>query len=117
MTRDDASIFDMLIAARRVVETVRDISFDEFAGDWKTQSVVIHQLTVLGEAAKRLSSEFRDRHKNIPWRAIAGHRDILIHRYNGVDLNQVWLIATRELPKLLEFLESVAPGEEEDNNP
>jgi len=44
---------------------------------------------------------------------MAGHRDILIHRYNEVDLQAVWLIATRELPPLIRFLESIAPQEEE----
>jgi uncharacterized protein with HEPN domain len=61
---------------------------------------------VLGEAAKRLSKEFREKHSHIPWQAIAGHRDILIHQYDAVDLTEVWLIAKEKIPELVEFLES-----------
>jgi uncharacterized protein with HEPN domain len=110
MSRDEAYLLDMLIAARRAHEVVQDITYDQFKADWKQSSAVIHQLTILGEAVKRLSSEFREQHQEFPWKAIAGQRDILIHQYNEVDLHQVWIIATKELPPLIEFLETAAPS-------
>ena len=111
MAGDDAHILDMLLACRRVAEAVSGRSLESFLCDWKLQSVVQHQLIILGEAAKRLSWEFRDAHKDVPWAAIAGQRDILIHRYHGVDLDEVWIVATKKLPALIRFLEGIAKAQ------
>jgi uncharacterized protein with HEPN domain len=61
-----------------------------FLSDDKTQSAIVHQLLVLGEAAKRLSEAFRVQHARVPWRMIAGVRDKLMHEYDDVDLEEVW---------------------------
>ena len=54
------------------------------------QDALIRCLEVIGEATKRLSQDFRDRHPEVPWRAMAGMRDLLIHAYDRVDLEEVW---------------------------
>jgi uncharacterized protein with HEPN domain len=61
---------------------------------------VIRQLEITGEASKRLSLDLRSQHHEIPWRRIAGLRDVLIHGYMGVDLAAVWEITQKELPVL-----------------
>jgi len=111
MAGDDAHILDMVLACRRVAEAIKGRSLESFLCDWKLQSVVQHQLIILGEATKRLSWEFRDRHPQTPWAAIAGQRDILIHRYHGVDLDEVWVVATEKLPPLLCFLEGITKAD------
>ena len=63
---------------------------DQFMVDNKTQSSVLYQITIIGEAARRLSGEFRDRHSDIPWHLITGMRNKLIHEYDDVDLHEVW---------------------------
>jgi uncharacterized protein with HEPN domain len=55
------------------------------------QDAVIRCLEILGEATKRLSPEFRRLHPDLPWRAMAGMRDVLIHAYDQVDLEEVWM--------------------------
>jgi uncharacterized protein with HEPN domain len=112
MCRDDAYVLDMLVAGRRAVEVVAGRTKEEFLADWKLQSAVQYQLMVLGEAVKRLSNEFRQRHPQIPWTAIAGHRDILIHQYDAVDAQEVWKIVTVNLPPLVGFLESIVSRKE-----
>ena len=113
MGRDSAILLDLSLAARRAVAGMDDFSMEAFTEDWKAQSIVLHQLLILGEAAKRLSPEFRDAHPKIPWRKIAGLRDVLIHCYDTVDIETVWEIVKRDLPPLITFLETVAPRDNE----
>lgn len=64
------------------------------------QDAVIRNLEIMGEATKRLSSELRSKYNEVPWRQIAGLRDVLIHDYLKVDLQEVWIIVKDELPVL-----------------
>lgn len=109
MSRDDAALLDMLAAARLVVEFRGGDDKRSFLDDPKTQSAVLHQLLVLGEAAKRVSEAWRARHPEIPWRAITGMRDRLIHEYAAVDLGEVWKTARTDVPQLLALLGPLAP--------
>jgi uncharacterized protein with HEPN domain len=108
MSRDDATILDMLKAARLARDFVGGLSEQEFQNDLKTQSAALHQLLVLGEAAKRLSDDVRSRHSGMMWKEIAGMRDVLIHHYDIVDLKEVWRTIQNDVPTLIAFLEPLA---------
>lgn len=113
MSRDSGTLLDIARATRLVIEFITGMDRDAFLHDKKTQSAVLHQLLVLGEAAKRLSMEFRAGHPEIPWLLIAGMRDKLIHEYDEVDLEEVWKTARRDIPDLLRFVEPLLPEEED----
>lgn len=110
-TRDDATLLDVARAARLIREFKAGIDKLAFLEDAKTQSAILHQLLVIGEAVKRLSAEFRTKHSDIPWPLIAGMRDNLIHGYDAVDLDEVWKTATTDVPALLESLAPLLPEE------
>ena len=113
MTRDDASVLDMVGAVRKVVAWTHGLDKAGFLADERTQSAVQHQPTICGEAVKRLSPAFRAQHAEVPWRQIAGLRDVLIHRYDAVDLDLLWQAVSVEIPQLLPVLERLAPHEEQ----
>lgn len=92
---------DILDAARLVQAFVRDVTEEDFVTDVMRQSAVVRQLEIIGEATKRLSHEFRNSHTEIPWKRMAGMRDVLIHAYQRVDVEEVWLTATSFVPELV----------------
>ncbi len=81
-----------------------------FEADFKTQSAVLYQIAILGEAVKRLSPEFRSQHPAIDWRAIAGMRDKLVHDYDKVDARRVWLTIQTSIPQLLSSIAPLLPS-------
>ena len=109
MPRDEAHLLDILKAARLAIEFKGPADKAEFLGDAKSQSAVLHQLLIIGEAVKRISPEFRAAHPEVPWKLIAGTRDKLIHFYEGVDLDEVWKMVSSDLPQLIRWIEPLAP--------
>ena len=63
------------------------------------QDAVIRNCEIIGEAAKRVSDEMKQALWEVPWRQLAGFRDVLIHNYPGVDVGEVWNIIVRDLPE------------------
>ena len=76
------------------------------------QDAVIRNFEIIGEAAKQLSPKLKQAHPNVPWRSVAGFRDVLIHQYTGVDLDEVWNIVEHALPDLRRQIDAIltAPG-------
>ncbi|MEO0019057.1 MAG: DUF86 domain-containing protein [candidate division WOR-3 bacterium] len=72
----------------------------EFDRSELIQTWVVHHLQIIGEAAAKLSSAFRNEHPEIPWTAIIAMRNILIHDYFGIDTEEVWATVERDLPDL-----------------
>ena len=107
--RDPAILLDLYIAATRVRQFVAGVDNAAFQRDLKTQSAVLHQLLVIGEATKRLSRDFRASHPGIPWTQMSGMRDHLIHGCDDVDLSEVWSTATIDIPKLIAEIEPLVP--------
>jgi uncharacterized protein with HEPN domain len=107
MSRDKAVIADITHASRLALEFCANYSKSEFFDDQKTQSAVLHQLLIIGEAVKNLSVEFKTTQQQIPWKLIAGMRDKMIHEYNDVDLDEVWSTIKRDIPHLIEQLHNI----------
>ena len=103
------TLVQILRAANLAREFVADVDHDRFLADVKTQAAVLHEITIIGEATKRLSDQLRTANPEIPWQMIAGMRDRLIHHYDNLDLEEVWRTATTDIPTLIDELERLTP--------
>jgi len=101
----------MLDAARKALEFTRNCDRADLDRDEKLALSVVRLLEILGEAAKTVSEQCRERHPEIPWRQIGAARNRLIHGYFDVDLDVVWNIVSADLPVLLARLERILSGE------
>lgn len=110
---DIAAVVDIVTAARECRRFVKGMDLEGFREDSKTSSAVILQLLIIGEASKRLSSDFRAARPDVPWSEMIRMRDRLIHHYRRTDLGQVWVTVQRDLPELLNALQPLAsePGD------
>jgi uncharacterized protein with HEPN domain len=99
-------LIHILECIERIEEYTRD-GREAFMGDGKSQDAVIRNFEIMGEAAKRLSEQTRQHAPNIPWRRIAGFRDILIHEYERIDVNEVWQIIERDIPHFKQSIRKI----------
>jgi uncharacterized protein with HEPN domain len=102
---DTAFLWDMREQALRLAELFRGVDRASFLTDENLRLVAERRLEIIGEAASRVSPEFRSAHPEIPWRQIVGQRNILIHDYGQIIAERVWESASRDAPELLRVLD------------
>jgi uncharacterized protein with HEPN domain len=83
------------------------ITKEQFEDSELLQGFVERKLEIIGEATKRISDDFKKNYPNIPWKEMAGMRDILIHQYTEVDEDIVWKTITQKIPPLKEHIEAI----------
>ena len=105
--KDDRLYLTSILESIRNIQEYTQSGRDEFMQSRMQRDAVVRNFETIGEAAKQVSGDRRKAHTEIPWRKIAGFRDVLIHDYLGVDVNEVWNITERELPDLKARVESI----------
>jgi uncharacterized protein with HEPN domain len=105
MQRDQQSLLDIVDSITLIFEYVTD--WNDFVQSIKAQDAVMRRLTIIGEATKRLSMEFRASHPHVPWRDMAGLRDVVVHEYDEIDLARLKPVIEIELPKVLQDLQGL----------
>lgn len=100
MRPDETFLTDIVDAADAISGFLSGVSRDAFLGDDLLRSAILHKLTVIGEAAGRLSAQLKAAHPQIPWRDVAAFRNVVVHAYFNVDWGIVWDTAVEEVPAL-----------------
>jgi uncharacterized protein with HEPN domain len=110
--RDPVYLWDMLKAARGIVSSLAELTFAHYAGDENLRLATERRIEIIGEAARRLSTELKAANPQIPWRLIVDQRNVLIHAYDEVEDERIWRLAAQDVPQLIEQLEDLLPTEE-----
>ena len=102
-----AFIDDILGSIEQIKIYVTDVTEREFENDLEKQDAVIRRIEIIGEAVKNIPDNIRKSYPNVPWRQLAGMRDVVIHEYFGITLSIVWKTANADLPRLKEEFERI----------
>ncbi len=98
---------DILESAELIESYVSSISEGEFYQTLEKQDAILHRLQIIGEAAKHVPATYRERWKQVPWKDIAGIRDIIVHEYFGITLTMIWKTAIEDIPHLKQQIQSI----------
>lgn len=93
-------IKDILQNIRYIESFIKNMSYEEFVSDRKTSYAVVRCIEIIGEAAKNIPDDIREKYPDIPWKKMAGMRDKISHFYFGIDMKKVWLTVERDIPRI-----------------
>ena len=105
-------IEDILNSIKNIEDFTKGLDRKKFSEDLLRQSAVVRQLEIIGEAVKNLPISFREKYPSVSWKDIAGFRDILSHAYFGVNIDRVWKVIEKDLPKLKKEIKNTKLKEE-----
>ncbi len=111
MERDPAYLLDMLQAAKEAQALSTGLTLEALQASKLHQYALVKVIEIIGEAARAISDETKAANPNIPWPAIIGMRNQLVHRYFNIDLSIVWDVVQNHLAPLIAHLEPVVPAE------
>ncbi len=108
MSREFMDFIEDILDGMNKAETLLEgVSYSQFESDFRINFAVVRALEIIGEAAKHLPDELRQRYPDIPWKNMAGMRDRIIHGYDNLDLQIVWAVVKNDIPQIKPHIELV----------
>lgn len=108
-TKRDIGVYleDILESINRIEKNTVNLNLDDFSKNVEKQDAVVHRLEIIGESAKNITKEFRDKYPTVPWREIARTRDKITHHYFEIEVAQIWAILQKDLGPLKEQIKAM----------
>lgn len=106
-------LHDILESIDLIESFIATIDERSFYANVEKQDAVLRRLEIIGEAVKQLPDRIRDSNPTIPWRQIAGMRDMIIHEYFGITLEMIWVVVTEDLPELKDAIQKIIAEEQD----
>ena len=110
--RDAVHLWDMLKAAQGAVSSLEECTFEQYMADENLRLATERRIEIIGEAARRVSTELKEAHPEIPWRPIVDQRNVLVHAYDEIEEERIWRLVAQDIPRLIEQLKGLLPPED-----
>lgn len=111
MSRNQEALIDIIESIQLINQYTEGVTPEALTVNIEKQDAILRRIIIIGEATKRLTKDFRNQHPSIPWKEIAGMRDVLTHDYDEVDLDEIWTVISENLPPLLTYIEQLITSE------
>lgn len=108
--RDSGYLWDMLDSARTIQQFTVGVDRKAYLGNRMMQLAVERSVQAIGEAARRVSEDFKAAHPEIPWRQIIAQRNVLAHEYGAINQERMWVLVGGPIPELVGNLERIVPA-------
>jgi uncharacterized protein with HEPN domain len=108
--RDPAYLWDILHAGQSMQKHLARTTLEQFLADELKCLAVERLFEIMGEAARRISEDFKQAHQEIPWADLIALRHVVAHEYDNIDYDEIWAIAAVDVPKLLNALRPLVPA-------
>lgn len=92
---------------QRIIDSTKGISLENFRENWILQAAVTRFIEIIGEASKYVPDEIKTAHPEIPWKEMAGMRDIAVHDYDDINVDEIWNIIQNDIPTLKKQIDAI----------